>query len=65
MTDEIKITLTPEDKLQKAQGQFNAMCLGMLAYLKEHVLPVDEFVAFMGSRLAHGWDQNMAPIEFL
>ena len=43
VSDEIAINLTPEEKLQKAQGHLNVLILGTILYLKDNNLPLDEF----------------------
>lgn len=65
MSDTVKIFLTTEEKLQRARGQFNAMVLGMLAYLRERGVAIDACMAFVGGRIAQGWDPELAAIEFL
>jgi hypothetical protein len=65
MPDDLSLGSAPEERLQKAQGQLNALVLGMLAYLKAHDLAADEWMAFLGGRLAQGWDPELTAVEFI
>ena len=57
MSDKTNNIFTPEDILQQAQANFNAICLVVTAYLKEQGLSADEFWAFVGDQYAQGWQQ--------
>lgn len=57
MSDETTTVFTPEEILQKAQVNFNAICLVMTAYLKEQGLSMDEFWSFVGNQYSQGWEQ--------
>lgn len=65
MPDEMNITLTLEEKLQKVQGSLNAYVLATILYLKEHGMSLNAYWDFVGWRLARGWDQEMTAIELI
>ena len=46
-----------EDLLPQAQGNATAFILATIAYLKEHGLEVDDYVAFFGRQFAPGWEE--------
>lgn len=46
-----------EDLLPQAQGNATAFVLATIAYLKEHGLEVDDYVAFFGRQFAPGWEE--------
>ncbi len=65
MSDDNFNTLSLDEKLQKAQSQFNAIVLGILAYFKDRELNAADFIAFLGGQLAQGWDPNLTATGFL
>ena len=46
---------TTEQLFEQAQGNATAAILGAIAYLKEQGQAPEEWIAFMGKRLAPGW----------
>jgi hypothetical protein len=63
MSDEMNTTFTHEQISQQAQLNTNYLCLVAVAYLKEHARSMDEFWAFVGRRLAPGWEQGLTAKE--
>ena len=63
MSDVTSTTFTPEQISKAAQGNVNALCLVMVAYLKEHNLSQDEFWSFVGSQFAPNWEQEASAKE--
>ncbi len=56
MSDEMKTTFTPEQIAQQAQGNAIASFLVSISYLRDHDLAVDQYVAYVGRRVAPGWE---------
>jgi hypothetical protein len=56
MSEEINTMFTTEQVLQQAQGNLNAVCLGTIAYLKEHHQSPGDWSTSLGQRLAPGWE---------
>ena len=57
MSDANNLEFTPEELLSQAQGNATAFVLTTFAYLKEHGLAVDDYVAYFGRRVASGWEE--------
>ncbi len=51
------VEFSTEDLLPQAQGNATAFVLATIAYLKEHGLEVDDYVAFFGRQFAPGWEE--------
>jgi CubicO group peptidase (beta-lactamase class C family) len=49
-----------ERLLEQAQGNFNAIVCTTIAYLKERGLPLDDYVNYVGQKLAPSWDSTQA-----
>ena len=56
MSEEMSSTFTTEQIMQQAQGNLNAVCLGSIAYLKEHHQSPGDWSASLGQRFAPGWE---------
>jgi len=54
MSDEKTIFMS-EQIAEQAQGNATALTLVTLAYLWDHDLAVDEYVAYVGRQFAAGW----------
>jgi hypothetical protein len=54
MSDE-KTIFTLEQIAEQAQGNATALTLVTIAYLRDHDLAADEYVAYVGRRFAPGW----------
>lgn len=54
MSDE-KTIFTLEQIAKQAQENATALTLATIAYLRDHDLAVDEYVAYVGRRFAGGW----------
>jgi hypothetical protein len=63
MSDEVNTTFIPEEILEHAKENVNALCLVSVAYLKEHALSMDEFWAFAGRQFAPSWEQGQTAKE--
>ena len=57
MSDTADAEFSPEEVSSQAQGNATALALTALAYLKEHGLDLDEYVAFHGRRFAPAWEE--------
>ena len=60
MTEASNAEFTTEELLSQARGNATAFILTTIAYLKEHGLDADDFVAYFGRQFAPGWDDLRA-----
>ncbi|MGH3148712.1 MAG: hypothetical protein ACRDTR_23270 [Rubrobacter sp.] len=56
MSDATDTEFTSEEILSQAQGNATGLALASIAYMKERNLAADEYIAFVGSRFASGWE---------
>lgn len=59
MTTQEYIQLTPEELYERGTGNYNALVLTTLGFLKQHQISILDYANYIGKRHAEGWTPNL------